>query len=205
MFHAARLFVLRAPGRGIMSLFLTLLCPPPLFIAMRDVTELLRIPPIPPINCTQPTSRSRQWLQTSVCAFLCAGVITACAFLALLGRGNVWRAALLSPPGAVLRYSLSVLLNRDEFPHGTLLANILACVVDGMLASLLYRGAGGFAARPWLIALFTGFGGALGTVSAFAAELATLSPRNRLLYGFMSLLAAQAILIVIYGAVVWTS
>lgn len=205
MFESAQLFVKATPGRAFTSLVLTLFTPPPVYSVTQDLGNMFRVPSAPSDSGSGRFARTRQWIYTGVCAVIFAIVLLLCLALVLARGGSPWIGALISPPGALLRYSLSLALNRDSFPHGTLLANVLACFLDATLQALIYRKAGNPNTQLWFGELFSGLGGALGTVSAFAAELITLSSRSRLIYGFISIFVAQVIFLVIYGTAVWTS
>jgi fluoride exporter len=97
--------------------------------------------------------------------------------------------------GSLARYGLSLLLNPQlpNFPLGTFAANVLACVVVGLVAGLV-------SSRPtqpeWLrLSVVTGFCGGFSTFSTFSMESITLLQSERLLaamaYVGLSLLACM--------------
>jgi fluoride exporter len=77
--------------------------------------------------------------------------------------------------GSVGRYGLSVLLRPYalRFPWATLVANVLACWVLGMVLAQVSAGRWSEAQR---LLLATGFCGGLSTFSTFAAESTQASP-----------------------------
>ncbi len=74
--------------------------------------------------------------------------------------------------GSVCRYLLSVLMHRYTFfsgyPMGTFLANILGCLLIGLIAGWAEK-AGGIR-QEWTLLFTTGFCGGFTTFSTFALE-----------------------------------
>uniref|UniRef100_A0A7S4VXX3 Fluoride ion transporter CrcB n=1 Tax=Ditylum brightwellii TaxID=49249 RepID=A0A7S4VXX3_9STRA len=101
-------------------------------------------------------------------------------------------AALLAPPGAILRWQLSKLngynVNNPKWewvPFGTLAANLIASIISALSSAIELRFEDDDLLKIWMGALRTGFAGSLSTVSTFAAEthgLMRLLPRK--LYGY---------------------
>ena len=77
--------------------------------------------------------------------------------------------------GATVRYLTAVVGTRlfgDKFPVGTVVANLVGCFVAGLLVGLLERR---LVLSPTMqLAVFTGFLGALTTLSAFSVETTAL-------------------------------
>ncbi len=72
--------------------------------------------------------------------------------------------------GALLRWWLSVKFNNshESFFLGTLLANVIACFLMGLLIG--YESSGNTLSHALRIAIFSGFLGSLSTFSSFIAE-----------------------------------
>lgn len=70
--------------------------------------------------------------------------------------------------GCLARYACSGLANRGDFPHGTLIVNVLGCFLVGVL----YFGglAGGWLSPEVRAVALVGFLGGFTTMSAFAVE-----------------------------------
>lgn len=88
--------------------------------------------------------------------------------------------------GAMARFSLNVLLQRDvAFPWGTLGANLLGCLVMGMLAHLIAHSSwfneAGFIPDQYRLLFAIGFCGSFTTLSAMMLELHTMVQRNEIL------------------------
>lgn len=69
--------------------------------------------------------------------------------------------------GSLLRYGLSVYIPASSFPWATLLANIAACFILGMVTGLGHKQALG---NSWQLLLGTGFCGGFSTFSTFSKE-----------------------------------
>ena len=88
---------------------------------------------------------------------------------------------LIAPTGSICRYYLSRLngiikARRWEWvPLGTLLANLIACVVSALAVALNISDNRNEIGHLWLSAIKGGFAGCLSTVSTFAAEVVGLA------------------------------
>jgi fluoride exporter len=129
-------------------------------------------------------------------------------------RGTVIFAAVFAPLGCIVRYILTLKLNRvsECFPLGTFCANVFGTVVLGMTYDLqhapLGQGissgiGGGLVGCQVLQGVIDGFCGGLTTVSAWCAEMLALDRRGWL-YGASTLAGAGALIVVVMGSVKWT-
>ena len=96
--------------------------------------------------------------------------------------------------GAVARFALNVFLQRDvAFPWGTLGANLVGCLVMGMLAHLIAHSSwfneAGFIPDQYRLLFAIGFCGSFTTLSTMVMELNTMLQRNELFYSFTYLFA----------------
>ena len=83
--------------------------------------------------------------------------------------------------GGMLRYGVVVTATRAlglGFPFGTLIVNIVGCLVMGLLAGwFAFRGD---ATQPWRLFLMTGVLGGFTTFSAFSLDVITLWERGEI-------------------------
>jgi CrcB protein len=91
--------------------------------------------------------------------------------------------------GAVARFALNVFLQRDvAFPWGTLGANLLGCLVMGMLAHLIahsqWFNEAGIIPDQYRLLFAIGFCGSFTTLSTMVMEMHTMLQRNELFYSF---------------------
>ncbi|GAA6037333.1 hypothetical protein JCM8097_008516 [Rhodosporidiobolus ruineniae] len=131
-------------------------------------------------------------------------------FLLIFGPSS-WRsratfAIVLGPPGTLIRYHLSKLVNplHPSLPYGTLLINSLAVLVFAVMELLARhpsRGAVGCAA---LKGMQDGFCGSLSTISTMAVELRGLKRAQSYRYFAVSWLVAQGLFMVVLGSWVWS-
>ncbi|KAI9466901.1 CrcB-like protein-domain-containing protein [Lactarius psammicola] len=121
-------------------------------------------------------------------------------------RHQATAALLFSFPGTFTRYVLSILLNSRStlLPVGTLVANefgtsLLALfhILQGLSDPVSPN------ACSILQGLGDGYCGCLTTVSTFAAEMRALTDRKRWLYGTISIVMGQVLLVLILGSAVW--
>ena len=91
--------------------------------------------------------------------------------------------------GAMARFALNVFLQRDvEFPWGTLSANLIGCLVMGILAQLIANSAwfndAGIIPDQYRLLFAVGFCGSFTTLSTLVLELNTMIQKNELFYSF---------------------
>ena len=96
--------------------------------------------------------------------------------------------------GAMARFALNVILQRDvAYPWGTLGANLLGCLVMGMLAHLIAHSTwfneAGVIPDQYRLFFAIGFCGSFTTLSTMVMELNTMLQRNELFYAFSYLFA----------------
>ena len=96
--------------------------------------------------------------------------------------------------GAMARFALNVALQRDiAFPWGTLSANLLGCLVMGVIAQLVasatWFNEAGIIPDQYRLLFAIGFCGSFTTLSALVMELHTMLQRNELLASFAYLMA----------------
>lgn len=98
--------------------------------------------------------------------------------------------------GAMARFALNVLLQRDiAFPWGTLSANLLGCLVMGVVAQLVASSAwfneAGFIPDQYRLLFAIGFCGSFTTLSALVMEMHTMLQRNEILNSFAYLMVTM--------------
>ena len=98
--------------------------------------------------------------------------------------------------GAMARFALNVLLQRDiAFPWGTLSANLLGCLLMGIVAQLVATAAwfneAGIIPDQYRLLFAIGFCGSFTTLSALVMEMHTMLQRNELLNSFTYLMATM--------------
>lgn len=91
--------------------------------------------------------------------------------------------------GAVARFALNVLLQRDfEFPWGTLTANLLGCLLMGVIAQLvmssIWFNDSGIIPDQYRLLFAVGFCGSFTTLSSLVLEMNTMIQRNEIFYSF---------------------
>jgi CrcB protein len=91
--------------------------------------------------------------------------------------------------GAMARFGLNVFLQRDvEFPWGTLTANLLGCLVMGIIAQLISGAAwfdeAGIIPDQYRLLFAVGFCGSFTTLSSMVLELNTMLQKNEIFYSF---------------------
>lgn len=152
-------------------------------------------------------SRTMQIVACSSLCVLFALSLGGCIAGALLDRDmpqrrSNWASAMFAPLGAVVRWRLSVLNSRlPRFPLGTFLANMLAVVLDLAVGAALLVRAGQLSDDTvlFLLAIITGLGGSLSTVSTWILEAVQLDTTDRYMYILGSIGVAQLLGLVIYG------
>ncbi len=91
--------------------------------------------------------------------------------------------------GAMARFGLNQMLQRDlEFPWGTLIANLLGCLVMGFIAQLIARSAwfndAGIIPDQYRLLFAVGFCGSFTTLSSLVMEVNTMLQKNEIFYSF---------------------
>ena len=91
--------------------------------------------------------------------------------------------------GAMARFAMNVFMQRDvPFPWGTLGANLVGCLIMGMLAHLIAHSSwfneAGFIPDQYRLLFAIGFCGSFTTLSTMVMELNTMLQRNELFYAF---------------------
>lgn len=90
--------------------------------------------------------------------------------------------------GASLRWTIGLLFNPlfSSFTFGTLIANLLGCLIIGVLLGLFWQ----FPqiSAEWRLFLITGFLGSLTTFSSFSSEVVELFFNEKWLNGFCVLM-----------------
>ena len=98
--------------------------------------------------------------------------------------------------GAMARFALNVFLQRDiAFPWGTLSANLLGCLIMGVIAQLVatatWFNEAGIIPDQYRLLFAIGFCGSFTTLSALVMEVHTMLHRNELLGSFAYLLTTM--------------
>lgn len=122
-------------------------------------------------------------------------------------RGKVVLALVLAPIGCLLRFQLSVRMNRlvKSFPLGTFTANVFGTCVLGLAYDLQVSSVGaGIVSCQILQGIMDGFCGALTTVSTWVLELDTLRLKHAYLYGLVTLAIGVGFITTIMGSLRWT-
>jgi CrcB protein len=91
--------------------------------------------------------------------------------------------------GAMARFGLNVFLQRDvEYPWGTLTANLLGCLVMGIIAQLISGTAwfndAGIIPDQYRLLFAVGFCGSFTTLSSLVLEMNTMLQKNEIFYSF---------------------
>lgn len=123
-------------------------------------------------------------------------------------RGEVLFALVFAPLGCLLRFQLSVRMNRlvKSFPLGTFTANVFGTCVLGLAYDLQMSSAGAaIVSCQVLQGIMDGFCGALTTVSTWVLELDTLRLKHAYLYGLVTLVIGVGFITTIMGSLRWTS
>lgn len=97
--------------------------------------------------------------------------------------------------GAMARFALNVFLQRDvAFPWGTLSANLLGCLIMGVIAQLIVQTAwfndAGIVPDQYRLLFAVGFCGSFTTLSTLILELNTMLQRNEVFYSFSYLVTS---------------
>jgi len=98
--------------------------------------------------------------------------------------------------GAMARFALNVWMQRDiAFPWGTLSANLLGCLVMGVVAQLVASAAwfddAGIIPDQYRLLFAIGFCGSFTTLSALVMEMHTMLQRSEIVNSFAYLMATM--------------
>jgi CrcB protein len=98
--------------------------------------------------------------------------------------------------GAMARFALNVFLQRDiEFPWGTLTANLLGCLILGVIAQLIastaWFNAAGIIPDQYRLLFAVGFCGSFTTLSSLVMEMNTMIQKNEIFYSFSYFIATM--------------
>lgn len=91
--------------------------------------------------------------------------------------------------GAMARFALNVFMQRDvEYPWGTLTANLLGCLVMGVIAQLIagtnWFNDAGIIPDQYRLLFAIGFCGSFTTLSSMVLEINTMLQKNEFFYSF---------------------
>lgn len=91
--------------------------------------------------------------------------------------------------GAMARFTLNIYLHRDlEFPWGTLTANLLGCLLMGLIAQIISSAAwfndAGVMSEHYRLLFAVGFCGSFTTLSAMVLEINAMMQRSEIFYSF---------------------
>lgn len=144
--------------------------------------------------------------------FLGWGIWIGAIILTIFSPYDVWRGQILfslvfAPVGCMLRFQLSVRMNRlvSSFPLGTFASNVFGTAVLGMTYDLQRSSAvRSMVGCQVLQGIEDGFCGALTTVSTWALELDTLRLGHAYAYGGCSIFIAVGCITAIMGPLRWT-
>lgn len=122
-------------------------------------------------------------------------------------RGQALFAVVFAPIGCLLRFQLSIRMNRlvSSFPLGTFTANVFGTCVLGMCFDLKASSVGAaYISCQVLQGIIDGFCGALTTVSTWVLELDALRLKHAYIYGVCSISTAVGLITIIMGSLRWT-
>lgn len=145
-----------------------------------------------------------------VVAFACGDSVYGSAYYR-----KMWIASLLSPFGALLRWRLSELSNRqlrwtgvDWFPWGTFTANVVAAAISALVQALdfhIYDASAASFLRlsPALQGIDGGFAGSLSTVATLVWEMLSLkAPGRSNCYCLSTIVCSMLISLLVYSPIV---
>ena len=151
-------------------------------------------------------SRAARYTVSILSVLLYAGAFPAYFRMSPSFRHQATAAILFSFPGTLSRYLLSINLNPTIrlFPLGTFAANAFGSALIGVFHVLQSTQTPPSPnACAVLQGLIDGYCGCLTTVSTFATEVTTLSPKKAWFYVVLSWVTCQLLLLVILGPSYW--
>jgi CrcB protein len=188
---------------GIGKIFFTLsISMASLFLGIHIGTTLL--PVIPKLR---PPSSAMQYAVPIISVLVYGATFPAYFCLSASFRHQATAALLFSFPGTLTRYVLSILLNPrfKLLPVGTLVANEFGTSLLAMFHALQgLRSPVSPGACSILQGLDDGYCGCLTTVSTFVTEMRVMGSRKGLLYGTISVVLGQVVMVLVLGSAVWT-
>jgi CrcB protein len=188
---------------GIGKIFFTLsISMASLFLGIHIGTTLL--PVIPKLR---PPSSAIQYAVPIISVLVYGATFPAYFCLSASFRHQATAALLFCFPGTLTRYVLSILLNPrfKVLPVGTLVANEFGTSLLAMFHALQgLRPPVSPGACSILQGLDDGYCGCLTTVSTFVSEMRVLGSRKGLLYGTVSIVLGQVLMVLVLGSAVWT-
>ena len=173
-----------------------------LFLGVHIGTTLL--PVIPKLR---PPSNAMQYAVPIISVLVYGATFPAYFCLSASFRHQATAALLFSFPGTLTRYVLSIFLNPrfKVMPVGTLVANEFGTSLIAMFHALQgLRPPVSPGACSILQGLDDGYCGCLTTVSTFVSEIRVLGNRRGLLYGTISIVLGQILMVLVLGSAVWT-
>jgi fluoride ion exporter CrcB/FEX len=188
---------------GIGKVFFTLsISMASLFLGIHIGTTLLPVIPKP-----RPLSSAMQYAVPIISVFVYGATFPAYFCLTASFRHQATAALLFSFPGTLTRYVLSILLNPRSkvLPVGTLVVNEFGTSLLAMFHALQgLRPPVSPGACSILQGLDDGYCGCLTTVSTFVSEMRLLGSRKGVLYGTISIVVGQVLVVLVLGSAVWT-
>ena len=173
-----------------------------LFLGIHIGTTLLPVMPK-----LRPPSSAVQYAVPIISVLVYGATFPAYFCLSASFRHQATAALLFSFPGTLTRYVLSILLNArfKVLPVGTLVANEFGTSLLAMFHALQgLRPPVSPGACSILQGLDDGYCGCLTTVSTFVSEMRVLGSRKGLLYGTISIVLGQVLVVLVLGSAVWT-
>ncbi|KZV77188.1 hypothetical protein PENSPDRAFT_568386 [Peniophora sp. CONT] len=161
---------------------------------------------LPYIPILRPPSKPVRYILLAMSVLMYAATIVTYFELSTAFRHQVTAALLFCYPGTLTRYLLSINLNPrlKTLPLGTLAANLLGTALLGVF-HVLQGLPTPLSANSCSIlqGLADGYCGCLTTVSTFAAEISALTIRRRYIYGTVTIVCGQLLMLVIMGSSFW--
>ena len=189
---------------GIGKIFYTLSISMASLLLGIHIGTALVLPVIPKLR---PPSSAMQYLVPIISVLVYGATFPAYFCLSASFRHQATAALLFSFPGTLTRYVLSIVLNPrfKLLPVGTLVANEFGTSLLAMFHALQgLRPPVSPGACSILQGLDDGYCGCLTTVSTFVSELRVLGSRKGFVYGTISIIVGQVLMILILGSAVWT-